>query len=316
MIDKKKLKEKHIHLYSFYCFLKDLHELYNVHRTNRYWENIPKEQYQGILADMFEKKFQYRLNWNNLKTYSEKMQWEKLYHKDPLKTELSDKYKVREWVKKKIGEEYLIPLIGVWDTTKSIDFTQLPNQFVLKTNKGSGDVVIVDDKEKLSKQDVKRIKRKLNISLKKNYAFDSGFEMHYADIQPKVIAEKFLEENIQDYKFLCFGGKPYYCWVDIDRFIDHRRNIYDLQWNLCDWEECYKSSDKIIEKPKNFDEMVKIAEKLCAGFAHVRVDLYNVDGKIYFGEMTFTSGSGFEIITPASMNEELGNLWEVDTTKR
>lgn len=316
MINKKNLKQKYVHLYAFYRYFVDMYELYKIHKTNRYWERLPQEQYEKILTDMYEQKFHYRLDWDNLITYTEKMQWEKLYHKDPIKTELSDKYKVREWVKQTIGEEYLIPLLGVWDSVKEIDFSKLPNQFVLKTNKGSGDVVIVEDKTVLSKNDIRTIKRKLNLSLKKNYAFDAGFEMHYADIAPKIIAEKLLEKNIQDYKFLCFGGKPYYCWVDIDRFTDHRRNIYDLEWNKCDWEECYKTSDKIIPKPKNFDVMVELVTKLSADFAHVRVDLYNVDGKIYFGEMTFTSGSGFEHIIPESMNARLGEMWDVDTSKR
>src|SRR5690606_21015710 len=117
---------------------------------------------------------------------------------------------------------------------------------------------------------------------------------------------------LKDYKFLCFSGKPYFCWIDTERFVDHRRNVYNMKWELQEWRQYkYKNTDKPIAKPENFEEMVKIVEKLAVGFSHVRVDLYNVDGKIYFGEMTFTNSSGFEKIVPRQSNLMLGDLWKL-----
>ena len=158
-----------------------------------------------------------KLDWSNLRSYTEKMQWEKFFNKDPRKTQLADKYEVRSWVADKIGKEYLIPLLAVWDDAKDIDFSALPNAFVLKTNCGTGDVVIVKDKSKLTPKDIVRIRCKLNFYLHYDCGCNS-FEMHYSSIPPKIICEQLLEfpgTDVPDYKFLCFNGKPYYCWVDV-----------------------------------------------------------------------------------------------------
>lgn len=265
-------------------------------------------------ADMYEKRQGRKLDWNNLRTYTEKMQWAKLFDKNPLKSELADKYNVRKWVAEKIGEEYLIPLIGVWDSYDEIDFDSFPEKFVIKTNHGSSDVVVVRNKSTMKLYEKIRMKRIINTSMKTNYAF-SAYELHYADIPPKIIAEKFVESgesDLRDYKFLCFDGIPYYCWVDVGRYTNHKRNVYDMNWELQDWTQFhYGNAEEAIEKPINFDKMVEIARTLSAGFPHVRVDLYNVDGCIFFGEMTFTNGSGFEEITPAEMDTYLGNLWNL-----
>ena len=130
----------------------------------------------------------------------------------------------------------------------------------------------------------------------------------------KIICEKYIADKnnqLNDYKFLCFNGKPYYCWVDIDRMTEHKRNVYDINWNLQKWNQFnYSNSKKKLEKPKNYDKMINIAAKLSKDFPHVRVDLYNVDGKIYFGEMTFTNGKGYETINPEKYDKQLGDLWE------
>lgn len=292
-----------------YDYLLHLNRLRNIRKINKL-KKLSKEKYKNILSKMYKKRIGHNLDWNNLCTYTEKMQWEKLYNDNPLKTQLSDKYKVREWVKEKIGEEYLIPLLGVWENFEDIDFSTLPDKFVLKTNHGSGTNYIVKDKSKIN---LKQLKRLFNDWMKIDYAFNTGFEMHYSNIKPLIIAEKYIESEyneLQDYKFLCFNNKPYYCWVDMNRYTSHTRNVYDLDWNLQEWNQfTYGTYKEPIEKPKNFDKMIEIAECLCKGFSHVRVDLYNVKGRIYFGEMTFTNGSGLDPIVPEEYDTKLGDLW-------
>lgn len=241
------------------------------------------------------------------------MQWEKLFNKNPLKTLLTDKYIVRDWIKEKIGEDFLIPILGVWESFDEIDFSKLPNKFVLKTNHGSGTNVIVKDK---SKVDMKETKCKFDDWMRIDYGFKTAFELHYSDINPLIIAEQYLESEcgeLQDYKFLCFGGKPYFCWVDFGRYFSHTRTVFDLNWEVQQWNQAsYSNYDKPIPRPLNFDKMIEVATVLCQGFAHVRVDLYNVNGKIYFGEMTFTNGSGLDPIVPIEYDKMLGDLWEID----
>lgn len=270
-------------------------------------------EYDSIL---FERRHGRKLDWSNLRTYSEKMQWEKIFDKDPMKATLSDKYLVRNWVAEKIGANYLIPLVGVWDNVDEIDFQSLPNQFVLKTNCASGDVIIVRDKAHLSKSEITGYKAKLKYYMNMKFGFNT-LELHYNDIKPKIVCESLIvskDLDLQDYKFLCFDGTPVYCWVDTGRYHEHRRNVYNLNWELQDWNQYrYGVSLDKIPKPKNFDEMVELARQLSSGFKHVRVDLYNNDGTIYFGEMTFTNASGFEKIEPAEADLMLGDLWNVDT---
>ncbi|MBZ6527594.1 glycosyltransferase [Aerococcaceae bacterium DSM 111021] len=270
-------------------------------------------QQKAEIATIFKKRTGQNLDWENLVTYNEKMQWAKLFDKNPLKTRLSDKYLVREWVENKIGSEYLIDLLGVWNNFEEIEFDELPNKFVLKTTNASATNVIVHDKKKVKKIG---LKFKFNRWLKSDHALLS-FELHYSDIQPKIIAEKFINDSnnqLNDYRFLCFAGKPYYCTFDDGSHEGHHRNIYDMEWNIQDFQQGnFTNTETQIPKPKNFDKMIEIATILSEGFPHVRVDLYNVDGKIYFGEMTFTNSSGFQLITPHKINEELGQLWELPT---
>ena len=268
-------------------------------------------KYKDEISKQYKQRIGRDIDWNNIVTYTEKMQWSKLYSDNTLKSELTDKYKVRKWVAEKIGEEYLIDLLGVWDKFEDIDFSTLPDKFVLKTNHGSGTNVIVKDKKSL---DIKNTRRKFKDWLDTDFGYKS-FELHYATIEPKIIAEKYIETDLgelQDYKFLCFGGQPYFCWVDMGRYSNHTRNVYNLEWELQPWnQELYSHYEKPIEKPENFENMVEIAKILSEGFPHVRVDLYNVNGKIYFGEMTFTNGGGFDRIFPSEYDKMLGDLWEI-----
>lgn len=275
-------------------------------------KNFSDEQRRKYIGKLYVKRTGLRLDWNKLEAYTEKMQWIKLYDATDMKAMLTDKYSVRNWVKNKIGEEYLVPLIGVWNDFEEINFNNLPCQFVLKVTNGSGTNIIVRDKRTMDK-DIAKEEIQYWMNVDKSYL--KGFEMHYTKIRPKIIAEAYIDydaEDLPDYKFLCFNGKVLFCWVDVGRYHEHKRNIYDLKWNLQSWNQhTYGNAEHSINKPVGFDKMVELAEILCEGFIHVRVDFYNVNGKIYFGEMTFTNGSGFELITPLKYNKMLGDLIEL-----
>ena len=306
------LKKKFPGLYDYYQHMKRMKVLANAKRL----ESLPEEKYNDLIEKEYLKVFGNILDWNNLRTYTEKMQWEKIYDKNPIKTTLTDKYAVREWVEGKIGKDYLIPLIGVWDSFDNIDFDLMPKQFVLKTNHGTGTNLIVKDKNKIN---MRRAKRMFDDWMKTDYAFTNSLQLHYRDIKRKIIAEKYLETNLgelQDYKFLCFDGKPCFCWVDLGRYSKHTRTVFDMNWKLQPWTQAsYGIANYDIPMPKNFDMMIDIANILSKGFSHVRVDLYNVDGKIYFGEMTFTNGSGLDPIIPKEYDKVLGDYWKLSKNK-
>ncbi len=220
----------------------------------------------------------------NPKTFNEKIQWMKIYDNDPLKTQLSDKYLVREWVKEKIGEKYLIPLYGVWNSFDEINFNLLPEQFVLKTNHGCGYNIIVKNKTELN---IRKTKKKINKWMKINYAFFSGFEFQYLNIKRKIIAEKYLENfdgDIYDYKVFCFNGKAESIMFLNDRKRHLKMSFYDLNWNKLNYVYSYPLNKDIFPKPKNLKLLIELAEKLAEGFPHVRVDFYILnDGSIKFG---------------------------------
>lgn len=241
-------------------------------------------------------------------TFNEKIQWIKLYDRNPLYTQFADKYRVRFYVGEKTGSGILIPLLGKWDDISEIDFDSLPNQFVLKCNHDSGGVVICTDK---SAFDVKAAKKKLKRHLAQNYFYMSR-EWAYKDIKPCIICEKYIidEENhdLRDYKFFCFNGTPKLIQVDFNRFIDHKRNIYTINWELLDLTiKCPNDPGVIIEKPQNLDEMIEIAGKLSTGIPEVRVDLYSVNGKTYFSELTLYHGGGIEKFSSQKFAKEMGS---------
>ena len=277
----------------------------NVLLTRAQWVDKIKEQYR--------KKIGHELNLEHPKRYTEKIQWRKLCDNNPLYSVLSDKYAVRDWVKEKIGEEHLIPLLGVWDRAEDIDFDRLPDSFVLKTNNACGTNIFVRNKKDINR---KLIVERLNRWLVYPFWAEAG-QFHYKDIPPKIIAEEFMHcegaDDLTDYKFLCFHGKPYCCTVEVDRYHGHKQLVYDSDWNPQPWRvkqfEAYAGS---IEKPAQYDEMLALAEKLCEGFSHVRVDLYVIRQKIYFGEMTFTPGRGYDPIVPDEYDFLLGEQWMIE----
>lgn len=238
------------------------------------------------------------INMNNPQTLNEKLQWLKFNYRFPLQSIVSDKYLVRDYVKDTIGEEYLIPLLGVWDKYDNIDFSELPNEFVLKCNHDSGGLVVCTDKSKLKH---KEAKKKIEKSLHSNF-FYIGREYQYRNIIPKIICEQFISDNgsvPMDYKIYCFNGVPDVILVCKDRFSNntHRASylFFDQEWNFLPLN---KVDDNIVnadvKKPKNLDKMLEIASVLSKEFLFARIDLYNIDGKIYFGEITLSPNSGFD----------------------
>lgn len=220
-----------------------------------------------------------KLNLINPQTYNEKLQWLKLYGYSPEYTNYVDKYKVREHIKNTIGDEYLIPLLGVWNNYDEIDFDSLLNSFVLKCTHDSGSVIICKDKQKF---DISSARKILNKSLKRNYYWGTR-EKPYQNIKPRIIAEKFMVDEsrteLKDYKFFCFDGEAKALFVATNRNVDTRINFLDKDFNELPISQYYKKSNKKIEKPIGFNKMVKLAERLSKNIPHVRVDFYNVNEK-------------------------------------
>ena len=256
------------------------------------------------------------LDLHNPSTFNEKIQWLKLFDRNPLYTTLVDKYAVKRWVTERIGEEYIIPTLGVWERFDDIDFEALPDSFVLKCTHDSGSIVFCQNKRKFNQS---LAKKKLEKSLSRNYFWESR-EWQYKNVLPRIIAEPLLiDENgkdLMDYKVQNFDGIPKFIQVDFDRFSDHKRNLYDCDWNYIPVTILYPtSSEHIIEKPKCLDKMLQLASKLSSGLPYVRTDFYIIGEKIYFGEMTFHHGSGFEKITPFEFEEKMSTWMKLPKIK-
>lgn len=264
---------------------------------------------------MYEVKLGKKCNLKNPVSFDEKLNYLKLYDRNPLYTTLADKYSVREYVAQNIGEEYLIPLLGVWDSVEDIDFNKLPNQFVLKCTHDSASVTICKDKEdELSSNPdyYDDIKAKLSASMQINYFYPSR-EWPYKNIKPRIIAEQYMVDEsgseLKDYKIYCAGGEPYLIQVDFGRFVKHERNLYDLGWNYIDKQIEYpKNPEHQIDKPRSLDKMLELAGILAGNIPSVRVDFYDINGTIYFGEITFYQEGGFAKFEPEEYAVELGNL--------
>lgn len=260
-----------------------------------WYSSLPEELYCVEIKDWYKRCTSIDLNLANPKTFNDKINWSKLYDKDPRRTEYADKYLVRNHVKEKIGSQYLIPIYGAWEHFDDIDFDKLPNQFVLKCNHGSGWNLIVKNKRDL---DYNEARKKFNLWMNTNFAFVCGYEMHYKNIKPLIIAEEYigeLDSNLLDYKVHCFKGKPKFIQVIGNRnFENHtgKQAIYDFDWNEKKWcFDDYPKYEYLLEKPNCLDELYDLSEKLSSDFQYVRIDFY-ILSKILFGEMTFTPGSG------------------------
>jgi len=268
------------------------------------WTNDEK-----LLRKWFKKKTGRALELENPVYYNDKLQWLKLNWYDSDAGKCADKYGVREFVEDKIGPEYLNKLIAVYQAVEEIDIKVLPNKFVLKGTHGSGFNLICRDKAKI---DWMRARKEMRRWMRSKYYLQNR-EWVYKDIRPRIICEVFLEDSDgkppMDYKVFCFNGEPKFVQVDIDRFGQHKQNFYDTNWDVLDVEIwCDKDKDMLIERPKKFDEMLEISRKLSAQFPHVRVDLYNLGGKIIFGELTFFHLSGMAKFRDVEFEGQMG-VW-------
>lgn len=256
------------------------------------------------------------LNLKNPKAFTEKLNWLKINCKHPEYTNYVDKYEVKKFVESRLGStEYIIKTLGVWDSFDEIDFSKLPDKFVLKTTNGGGNnsVVICRDKLNLDKEEA-REKLKLKDSKK---SFISYREYPYYDVKPRIIAEEYIEapnNELSDYKIFCFNGKPKFLFVGTERQkkgVDVKFDFYDLEFNHLPLKNGHENSKCNITKPKKFEMMLDIASELSEGIPNVRIDLYNLNGKIYFGEMTFFHFSGFVPFEPDEWDYKFGELLQL-----
>lgn len=241
-------------------------------------------------------------------TFNEKLQWLKLFERNPLYTKLADKYLVRKYVADKVGKEILNELYGVYEKFEDINFQKLPQSFVIKATHGSGWNIICKNKRDI---DLILVKKEINSWLSDNY-YNYGKEYVYKNIKPRIIIEKYLGykngSSLNDYKFFCFHGEPRFIQVDIDRFTNHTRNFYDLQWDLLPFELLYESNNNPVPKPKNLSLMIEICNKLSKGINFCRVDLYDLDDKVIFGEITFYPENGLGHFKPYEYDEKIGKF--------
>lgn len=277
---------------------------------------FPDELY---LKMKYYKVFKKKLNLKNPQTFNEKLQWLKLHDRKDVYTTMVDKFEAKKYVANIIGEEYIIPTFGVYNTFDDIDFNKLPNQFVMKCTHDSGGIIIVKDKSKI---DLKKAKSQMNECLKRNFYYLSR-EWPYKNVKPRIIIEKYMEEEgyiqLNDFKLMCFNGKVKYTFVCSER--DNQKEglavtFFDNDWNKLPFERHYRSSKKKIEKPKNFGKMIELAEKLAKNIPFLRVDFYEINNKIYFGELTFFPGGGFEEFTPEEWDYKLGEMIDLSKVKK
>ncbi len=276
---------------------------------------IPDRIYLQIV---YFKHFRRFINFNNPKTFNEKIQWLKLNYRNEEYTKLVDKYRVKQYITKLIGEEYVIPTLGVWNNVDDIDFKSLPEKFVLKCNNDSGGIVICKNKKDFDEVKAKSfLKERL-----KNNGYWYGREWPYKNVKPCIIAEKYMEDSIskdiKDYKFFCFNGSMEFFDIDIDRFIEHRANYYDRNGNFLPFGKTYCPPDytKKIEMPKNLDKMIELAETISHNTVLSRIDFYEIDGQVYFGEITFYPGSGFSPFTDEKWDYKLGDMIDLPNIKK
>lgn len=300
---------------------------YLLHNRAHFCDSIVKN-YLEFLPDKLYLSLRYRckmghwIDWKNPKTFTEKLQWLKVYDYKPEYTKMVDKLAAKDYVASRLGEEYIIPTLGVWDRVEDIDWDSLPDQFVLKTTHGGGGggVVVCSDKTHFDKaKAIKKLRTSMHSNAGKTYR-----ERPYLNVPRKIIAEKFMAErtakvntknsDLPDYKFFCFNGKVKCFKIDFGRFVDHHANYYSPEGKLLPFGEKGLEPDpnhiEII--PENLDKMIVIAEKLSDGFKFLRVDLYNVKGKIYFGELTFYPAAGMGAFVPEEWDEKLGGMLNLD----
>lgn len=278
----------------FMClkYMNALDDMPDKEYIERYWE-----------AHMGEK-----IDLDHPKTFNEKLQWLKLYDRKPIYTIMVDKIEAKKWVAEIIGKEYIIPTIGVWSDPDEIDFEKLPNQFVLKCNHNSGlGMCICRDKAKL---DIEDVRKKLKEGLEQDY-YLTAREWPYKDVERKILAEQLLysQDELLDYKFMCFNGKHKCTFVCDGRDSESGLKVtfYDKKWEVMPFERHYPKQNKPCRKPENYEKMIQLSEKLAENTKFLRVDFYEVNGRVFWGECTFFPGAGIEEFTPYKWDEILGD---------
>jgi len=259
---------------------------------------------------LFPLKVGYRLNLENPQTFNEKLQWLKLNYRNPDLPMMVDKFEVKKYVSSLIGEEYVIPTLGIWNKFDDINFDSLPQKFVLKTTHDQGGVVICKDRNKF---DLVSAKKKIEKHLKKNL-FVLSREWPYKNVKPRIIAEEYMEDvstgELKDYKFFCFNGEPKLLYVASDRQNKAegiKFDYFDLDFNKLNITQAYAHSTRTIDKPKSFDKMIKFSGILSKNLPHVRVDFYEINGQLFFGELTFFHHGGFVPFYPEKWDYTLGS---------
>lgn len=282
---------------------------------------IPDELWLKLL---YRIKNGYWMDFKNPKSFNEKLQWLKVHGFRPEYTQMVDKYAVKDYVAKKIGTEYVIPTLGVWDKPEDINWDELPNEFVLKTTTGGGGfgVWIVKDKNSFDRKEFTRevYARYPGIG-KPHKKHTSAFREHpYDDVPTRILAEKILKtdgkpKDLEDYKFYCFNGEPFYCQVIRDRSTQETIDFYDMEWNHMPFvglnPEC-KNGLAPVARPDNLEDMKRVCRELAKDIPFARIDLYEVNGKEYFGEITFYPAGGFGTFTPSEWNTKLGDLLKLE----
>ena len=278
-------------------------------RNRRMLDWLPDAIYLKLI---FRIKMHQRLELRKPVTFNEKMQWLKLHDRNPSYSRMVDKYEVKKFVADRIGEKYIIPVLGIWDKFEEIDFDELPDQFVLKCTHDSGGIIICKDKSKLN---IEMARKKLNRSLRTNY-FYHGREWPYKNVKPRIMAEKYMEDSsgeLKDYKLMMFNGKHKCSFVCTER---HNKDglkvtFFDTEWNEMPFERHYPRSKKRILKPESYEEMVACAEILSRSIPFVRIDFYEIGDKPYFGEITFYPGSGMEEFNPERWDRIMGDWLDI-----
>lgn len=283
--------------------------VYYHNRESEYLAQLDESYYKNEIDEMYEEIFEKKINWSNPVTYNEIINWEKINKQDERKTKLADKFLVRAWVRQQIGEQYLTQVYGVWDKIEEIDFEVLPKSFVLKTNHGSGYNMIIKDKSEIN---IQEIREQFNEWMGYNHAY-SSLEFQYRDIIPKIICEEYLEgvaENIYDYDIFCFHGEPEYIQcIKGSHTPACCCAFYNKNWEIQPFTHAYPKDSVEAPKPNNLELMLELSRKLSESFSHVRIDWYDLpDGRILFGEMSFSTWSGLKKFIPDKYDRIFGEL--------
>lgn len=276
----------------------------------RFFDFIPDKQYLKIKYFLRTGK---KLDLVNPHLFNEKLQWLKLYDRKDIYTIMVDKFAAKQYVEKIIGKQYIIPTIGLYNSFEEINFNDLPSQFVMKCTHDSGGIIIVKNKKEI---DFSSVKKKIKKFLKRKYYYVHR-EWPYKNVVPKIIIEKYMKDKVSDelidYKVMCFNGIPKIIFTCTDRFKDSLKvTFFDLNWNKMPFERKYPSSNEKISKPVNLNEMLKLSKKLAQDIPFVRIDWYEINGELYFGELTFFPGSGYEVFNPIEWDKKLGDMLELN----